>query len=99
MKIIKYNYDTRVEYSKFIREYNRSKILSTLNIQTFLEGKIIYLVIDKSILRKYKIIGYAIIYEDLHVICFSNDISPKYDGKLDTIFISDFMIDYPYRNE
>lgn len=99
MKIIKYNYDTRIEYSKFIRKYNKSKFLSTLNIQTFSKEKTIYLVIEKSILRGYKIIGYAIIYENLHVICFSNDISKKYDGDINTIFIGDFMIDYSYRNK
>lgn len=99
MKIIKYNYDTRTEYYKFIRKYNRSKFLNTLNIQTFSEGKTIYLVVDKGFFRKYKIIGYVIIYESLHVICFSNDISSKYDGDKDTIFIADFMIDYKYRNE
>ena len=54
---------------------------------------------DKVFFRKYKIIGYVIIYESLHVICFSNDISSKYDGDKDTIFIADFMIDYKYRNE
>ncbi len=99
MEIIKYNYDTRIEYSKFIRKYNRSKYLSTLNMQTFSKGKTIYLVIDKSIFRRYKIIGYAIIYEDLHVICFSNDISKKYDGDAKAIFIADFITDYSYRNQ
>lgn len=99
MKIIRYNYDTRIEYYKFIRKYNRSEFLSTLNIQTFSKEKTIYLVIEKSILRKYKIIGYAIIYEDLHVICFSNDISKKYDRDINTIFIGDFMTDYSYRNK
>lgn len=99
MEIIKYNYDTKIEYSIFTRKYNKSKLLSTLNIQTFSKEKTIYLVIEKSILRKYKIIGYAIIYENLHVICFSNGISKKYDGDINTIFIGDFMIDYSYRNK
>ena len=54
---------------------------------------------EEGFFRKYKIIGYAIIYEDLHVLCFSNNISEKYDGASNTIFISDFMIDYPYRNK
>lgn len=99
MEIIEYDYNTRVECSKFIRKYNKSKYLNTLNIQTFSKGKKIFLVVEKTIFYKYRIIGYAIIYEDLHVICYSNNISKKYDEDDETIFISDFMIDYPYRNQ
>lgn len=99
MDIIKYDYNSKIEYSSFIRKYNKSKYLNTLNIQTFSKGKKIFLVVEKTIFYRYKIIGYAIIYEDLHVICYSNNISKKYDEDDETIFISDFMIDYPYRNQ
>ncbi len=99
MQIIEYNYDTRIGYSQFVRKCNKFNCLNTLKVQTFSEGKRIFLLIEKAFFRKYKIIGYAIIYEDLHVLCFSNNISKKYDGDLNTIFISDFMIDYPYRNK
>ncbi len=99
MEIIEYDYNTRLECSKFIRKYNKSKYLNTLNIQTFSKGKKIFLVVEKTIFYRYKILGYAIIYEDLHVICYSNNISKKYDEDDETIFISDFMIDYPYRNQ
>ena len=54
---------------------------------------------EKGFLKKYKTIGYSIVYEDLHTICFSNDISKKYDRDSNTIFISDFMIDYFYQNQ
>ena len=89
MKIIEYNYDTRIEYSRFIKKYNKSKWLDTF----FSKGKKIFLIVEKGFLKKYKIIGYSIIYEDLHVICFSNVLSEKYDVDTNTIFIADFMID------
>lgn len=99
MEIVEYNYDNRMQYSEFIRKYNKSNCLNSLNIQTFSKGKKIFLMIDKGLIKKYKIIGYSIIYEDLHVICLANDISQKYDGDNNTIFIADFMIDYLYRNQ
>lgn len=99
MEIRKYDYNSKIEYSSFIRKYNRSKCLSTLNFQTISKGKKIYLLVDKSFFQKNIIIGYAIIYEDLHVICNVNDVNQKYDGDSKTIFISDFMIDLPYRNQ
>ena len=99
MKIIKYDYNTRMEYSDFIRKYNKCNCLNTLNIQTFSGGKKIFLIIEKDFFKKYKIIGYSIIYEDLHPLCFLNEISEKYDGDINTIFIADFMIDYLYRNQ
>lgn len=55
--------------------------------------------IKKGFFKKYKIIGYSIVYEDLHTVCFSNNISRKYDGDSNTVFISDFMIDYIYQNQ
>lgn len=99
MEIIEYNYDTRIQYSDFIRKYNKSKYLHTLNTQTFSKGKKIYLVLETGFLKKYKIIGYTIIYEDLNIIYYSNNISKKYNGESNTIFISDFMIDYVYRKQ
>ena len=99
MQITEYNYDTITEYSQFVRKYNKFNCLDTLKVQTFSKGKRIFLLIEEGFFRKYKIIGYAIIYEDLHVLCFSNNISEKYGGDSNTIFISDFMIDYPYRNK
>lgn len=80
MEIKEFNYNIRLQYSDFIRKYNKSRCLSSLNIQTFLKGKKIFLILEKIFFRKYKIIGYSIVYEDLHTICFSNDISKKYDG-------------------
>lgn len=99
MEIIKYDYNSKIEYSRFIRKYNRSKCMNTLNSQTISKGKKIYLIIEKSFFQNYKIIGYAIIYENLHAICYVNDVNQKYDNDFKTIFISDFMIDLPYRNQ
>lgn len=99
MEIRQYNYDDRIEYSKFIRKHNKSKCLDTLNIQTFFKGKTIHLIIEKSFFNIYKIIGYAIVYEKLNTLSFSNEISKKYDEDTNTIFISDFMIDYLFRNQ
>ena len=99
MDIIKYDSDSKIEYSNFIRKYNKSKYMHTLNIQTLSNGKKIYLVVDKIIFSRYKIIGYAIIYEDLYPICYANNINQEYNKNSKTIFISDFMIDKPYRNQ
>lgn len=99
MEIVEYNYDNSMQYTDFIRKYNKSKYLSSLNIQTFSEGKRIFLILEKGFFKKYKIIGYSIVYEDLHTICFSNNISKKYDRDSNTVFISDFMIDYIYQNQ
>lgn len=99
MEIRQYNYDDRIEYSKFIRKYNKSKCLDTLNIQTFFKGKTIYLILEKTFFNIHKIIGYAIVYEELNTLYLSNEISKKYDEDSNTIFISDFMIDYLFRNQ
>ena len=99
MEIKEFNYNIRLQYSDFIRKYNKSRCLSSLNIQTFSIGKKIFLILEKGFFKKYKIIGYSIVYEELHTICFSNDISKKYDEDTNTIFISDFMIDYLFRNQ
>lgn len=99
MEIKEFNYNIRLQYSDFIRKYNKSRCLSSLNIQTFSKGKKIFLILEKGFFKKYKIIGYSIGYEELHTICFSNDISKKYDEDTNTIFISDFMIDYLFRNQ
>ncbi len=39
MDIIKYDSDSKIEYSNFIRKYNKSKYMHTLNIQTLSNGK------------------------------------------------------------
>lgn len=98
-EIKEFNYNMKSQYSKFIRKYNKSKCLSSLNVQTFSKKKKIFLIVEKGFLKKYKIIGYSIIYENLNLLYFSNDISKKYDRDLNTIFISDFMVDYFYRNQ
>lgn len=99
MKFIEYNYDNKVQYSDFIRKYNKSKCLSSLNIQTFCEGKKIFLMVDKGLIKKYKIIGYVIVYEKLKTICMVNEVSENYEDNSNVVFISDFMIDYIYRKK
>lgn len=99
MEIFKFDNNSKIEYYNFVRKYNKSKYMDTLNIQTFSKGKKIYLLIDKKILLKYKILGYVIIYENLHTICYANNVNQKYNNDLKTIYISDFMIDKPYRNQ
>ena len=51
MEILEFNYDNRIQYSDFIRKYNKAKCLSSLNIQTFCEGKKIFLIADKGLIR------------------------------------------------
>lgn len=52
MEICKYDYNSKIEYSRFIRKYNKLKYMSTLNIQTFSKGKNIYLLMDKNFFQK-----------------------------------------------
>ncbi len=98
MEIKKFNYNLSIEYDKFVRKYNKSKYLYSLEHQTFQNEKKIFLLVNRGFWGRYKIIGYAIIYEELRVLCISNNISQKYDRDKDTIFISDFMIDKTYQN-
>lgn len=99
MEIKEFNYNTRLEYLEFIDKCKKSKCLSLLNTQTFSEGRRIFLILEKNLFKKYIIIGYSIIYEDLHLMCLSNNISEKYDGDFNTVFIFDFMIDFLYRKQ
>ena len=39
MEIIKYDYNSKIEYSSFIRKYNKSKYMHTLNVQTISKDK------------------------------------------------------------
>lgn len=39
MEIVEYNYDNRMQYSEFIRKYNKSNCLNSLNVQTFFKRK------------------------------------------------------------
>lgn len=39
MEIIKCDYNSKIEYSSFIRKYNKSKYMHTLNVQTISKDK------------------------------------------------------------
>ena len=99
MEIKQYNYDTKVEYSKFVRKYNKSKQLKILSSIKFIKGKNIFLILKRGIFRKYIIIGYTIIDEDMRIIYFRDEINEKYIKNDNIIYITDFMIDYLYRNQ
>ena len=81
MEIKEYNCYTRAEYSVSVKKFNKSNCMNTLNIQTFSKGKKIFLLIERGFFKKYKIIGYAIVHEDLQVLYFSNNISKDYNGE------------------
>lgn len=99
MEIKQYDSTSRVEFTHFIEKYKVKKRLNTLNNTSLIEGKRIFLVLEKGFLKKYKIIGYAIVNEELHAICIANQVSQKYAKDRNTIYISDFIIDYLYRNQ
>lgn len=92
MEIEEYNYNNKQEYYIMIKRYNKSKELHTLDVNTLKPQKRIFLVIEKGILKKYKIIAYTIINEDLKLIHMVNGISKKYVGDKNTIYITDFMV-------
>jgi len=93
MEIKEYDYNSRKEYIETVRKYNNSKELSILNRLTFInKGKKVFLVIRKGFFKKYKIIAYAIIDEELEIINLVNNIDKKYIGDEKTIYITDFMV-------
>ena len=49
------------------------------------------MVADKGIIRKYKILAYAIIEKDLEYLYIVNSISRNYQNDGTTIFISDWL--------
>ena len=60
MEILKFNKSNSNIYKEFINRYNKIIEFDILNIQTFNIGeKEIFLVVDKGIIRKYKILAYG----------------------------------------
>lgn len=99
MEILKFNKSNSNIYKEFINRYNKIIEFDILNIQTFNIGeKEIFLVVDKGIIRKYKILAYAIIEKDLEYLYIVNSISRNYQNDGTTIFISDFMVKKDSRN-
>ena len=93
MEILKFNDDNKSEYKYFINKYNNVKEFYTLKVQTFdTEKKKIFLLVEKGVLKKYKIIAYAIIEEELKYLYITNSISEEYLNDGTTIYISDFMV-------
>ena len=73
MEILKFNKSNSNIYKEFINRYNQIIEFDILNIQTFNIGeKEIFLVVDKGIIRKYKILAYAIIEKDLEYLYIVN---------------------------
>ena len=100
MKILKFNKCNSKEYRKFINQYNNIIEFQTLNIQNFNIGeKEIFLVLDKGIIKKHKILAYSIIETDLKYLYIANAISKNYQNDGTTIFISDFMVKENLRNK
>lgn len=54
MEIKEYDFNNRAEYSVFVKKFNKSNCMSTLNIQTFSEGKKIFLLIEQGFLENTK---------------------------------------------
>ncbi|MCI8482307.1 MAG: hypothetical protein HFJ27_04455 [Clostridia bacterium] len=99
MEIKQYDFSSRVEFAHFIKKYKMKKRLDTLNNTSLVEGKKIFLVLERGFFKKYKIIGYTIINEKVDAICIVNKINEEYCERQDVIYISDFMIDYLYQNQ
>ena len=100
MEILGFNKSNSNNYRKFINKYNNIIEFDTLNIQNFNIGeKEIFLLVDKRIVRKYKILAYSIIEKELKYLYIVNLISKKYENNGTTIFISDFMVKKNLRNK
>ena len=93
MEIVRFNRVNKGEYKKFIRKYNNVPEFNILNISNFNVGeKEIFLVIEKGLIKKYKILAYSIIEKDLKYLYIANSISEKYKNDGTVILISDFMV-------
>lgn len=100
MEIFEFNKSNSNEYRKFISQYNNIIEFQTLNIQTFNIGeKDIFLLVNKGIVKKYKILAYSIIEKDLKYLYMVYSISKKYQNNGTTIFVSDFMVNRKMRNK
>ena len=100
MEILRFNKDSDKEYKSFINKYNDSKEFITLKINDFNIGqKEIFLVIQKSLIKKYKILAYSIVEKDFKYLYIANSISENYNNDGTYIFISDFMVKKRARNK
>ena len=100
MEILRFNKFNSDDYRKFINKQNNIIEFDTLNIQIFNIGeKEIFLLVNKGIVKKYKILAYSIIEKDLKYLYIVNLISKKYQNNGTTIFVSDFMVKKNLRNE
>jgi len=93
MEIVRFNRVNKGEYKEFIRKYNNVPEFNILNISNFNVGeKEIFLVIEKGLIKKYKILAYSIIEKDLKYLYIANSISEKHKNDGTVILISDFMV-------
>lgn len=99
MNILQFDEKTFYKYKQLINHYN-DKEFECLEYQTILDNKKeIYLVIEKGIIKKYKILAYSIIDKDIKIMRMVCNMNEKYDLLLNGIYITDFMVKKKSRNK
>lgn len=99
MEIKEFDYCNKDVYFEIIRKYNKGKELNILNNIAFtIKSRKIFLLLENGIIRKYKVIGYAIIDDDLKMISIVDNINKIYVNEENSIYITDFMIRSVYRS-
>ena len=100
MEILKFNKINGNQYKEFIKKYNNVQEFDILNSQTFNVGeKEIFLVVEKGILNKNKILAYSIIQKDIEYSYIINSADKDYFNNETTICILDFMVREKSRNK
>lgn len=99
MEILCFTKKEEKECKEFINKYNNIEEFNILNITTFTsEKKKLFFMVDKGILKKYKLIAYCIVEEELKPFLFFGMIDKKYGEEGNIVFLSDFMVKISERN-
>jgi len=93
MEIRKFNLENIKEFSDIVKKYNNVKEFDILTSRLMnLDGRTIFLLLKKGRLKKYKILGYTIIDQNMSLICRCNNMDEVYLNKDRIICITDFII-------
>lgn len=93
MEIIEFNTNNKKEFTDIVKKYNNIKEFHILTSRLInLDGRTIFLVLKKGILRKYRILGYTIIDQNISLMCRCNNMDEIYAKKDRIICITDFIV-------
>lgn len=98
MEIKEFNYKNKNEFADIVTKYNNIREFYILTSRLInVDDRTIFLVLKKGILKKYKILAYAIVDENIELICKCNNINEEYTNQKRIICITDFIVRYTKR--